>query len=235
MTFLQADCVPLGHAFDEVKPRLVNTAPSLPPILRLQDIGFAYPDQPALAAGWNASIGPGVTLLYGDTGAGKSALLQVIAGVLPATGKLTLAGVSFDTAPEAYRRNVFFVDPATDRFDQLTARECTASLTKDDKGFDKDRWQALVEGFALVPHIDKKMFMLSTGSKRKVWMAAGLASGRALVLLDEPTAGLDGPSTRCLWATLSGVAAQSARAVIAASSTPVDAVPLAQTIELPLR
>ncbi|SEL92958.1 ABC transporter [Variovorax sp. YR750] len=209
--------------------------PSSPALLRIDALSFAYPDQPPLVSGWNASIGPGVTLLYGDTGTGKSALLRVIAGMLPASsGRLTVAGATLDTAPEAYRRQVFFVDPVTDRFDQLTARECTASLAEGDAGFDEAKWQAIAEGFSLAPHLDKKMFMLSTGSKRKVWMAAGLASGRPLVLLDEPTAGLDMPSTRCLWSTLSGFDGQQGRAVIVASAARIDTVPLAATIELPL-
>lgn len=210
--------------------------PSSPALLRIDALSFAYPDQPPLVSGWNASIGPGVTLLYGDTGTGKSALLRVIAGMLPASsGRLTVAGATLDTAPEAYRRQVFFVDPLTDRFDQLTARECTASLAEGDAGFDEAKWQAIAEGFSLAPHLDKKMFMLSTGSKRKVWMAAGLASGRPLVLLDEPTAGLDMPSTRCLWSTLSGFDGQQGRAVLVASAARIDTVPLAATIELPLR
>jgi ABC-type multidrug transport system ATPase subunit len=204
------------------------------PLLQIDALRFAYTDQPALVSNWNASVGPGVTLLYGDTGSGKSALLQVIAGTLPASGRLTLAGASLDAVPEAYRRQVFFVDPLTDRFDQLSARECTASLVEGDAGFDEAKWQAIADGFSLAPHLDKKMFMLSTGSKRKVWMAAGLASGRPLVLLDEPTAGLDMPSTRCLWATLSGFAAQARQAVIVASAARIDTVPLAATIELPL-
>jgi ABC-type multidrug transport system ATPase subunit len=204
------------------------------PLLQIDALRFAYPDQPALVSNWNASVGPGVTLLYGDTGSGKSALLKVIAGTLPASGRLTLAGASLDAVPEAYRRQVFFVDPLTDRFDQLSARECTASLVEGDAGFDEAKWQAIADGFSLAPHLDKKMFMLSTGSKRKVWMAAGLASGRPLVLLDEPTAGLDKPSTRCLWATLSGFSAQARQAVIVASAARIDTVPLAATIELPL-
>jgi len=213
----------------------VNTTPSHSPVLRLQDIDFAYPDQPAIAAGWNAAIGPGVTLLYGDTGAGKSALLQVIAGVLPATkGRLTVAGTSPDVSPEAYRRHVFFVDPATDRFDQVTARACTATLREGDAGFDDDLWQTLVEGFSLPPHIDKPMYMLSTGSKRKVWLAAALASGRPLVLLDEPTAALDAGSVRRLWSALADVASQPGRAFLVASAARIDEVPLAATIELPL-
>ena len=110
-------------------------------------------------------MGEGVTLLYGDTGSGKSTLLRVIAGALPpASGRLTLAGARLDAEPEAYRRNVFFCDPAAEAFDQLTARACTATLSEGDVGFDAALWQVLVEGFSLVPDIDKQMYMLSTGS-----------------------------------------------------------------------
>ncbi|MET3497523.1 ABC transporter ATP-binding protein [Variovorax boronicumulans] len=213
----------------------MNTTPSHSPILRLEDIGFAYPDQPAIAAGWNASVGPGVTLLYGDTGAGKSALLQVIAGVLPATkGRLTVEGASLQASPEAYRRNVFFVDPATDRLDQVTARACTEMLREGDARFDDALWHTLVEGFSLPPHIDKPMYMLSTGSRRKVWLAAALASGRPLVLLDEPTAALDAGSVRRLWSALADLARRPGRAFVVASAARIDELPLAGTIELPL-
>ena len=208
---------------------------ALPPLLQIEALRFAYPDQAPIADGWNAAIGPGVTLLYGDTGAGKSALLQVIAGVLPATkGRLTVAGASLDAAPEAFRRNVFFVDPATDAFDQVTARACTAALREGDDRFDDALWQALVEGFSLPPHIDKPMYMLSTGSRRKVWLAAALASGRPLVLLDEPTAALDAGSVRCLWGALADLAARPGRAFVVASAARIDEVPLAATIALPL-
>ncbi|MBJ2156308.1 ABC transporter ATP-binding protein [Variovorax sp. IB41] len=211
----------------------MNSAP--PPLLQIEALRFAYPDQTPIANGWNAAIGPGITLLYGDTGAGKSALLQVIAGVLPATkGRLTVAGTSLDASPEAYRRNVFFVDPATDKFDQVTARACTATLREGNAHFDEALWQTLIEGFSLPPHIDKPMYMLSTGSRRKVWLAAALASGRPLVLLDEPTAALDAGSVRALWGALADLAEQPGRAVIVASAARIDEVPLAATIELPL-
>ena len=82
--------------------------------------------------------------------------------------------------------------------------------------------------------VEKKMFMLSTGSKRKVWLAAALASHQPLTLLDEPTGGLDAGSMRCLWRTLAEVAQEGDRAVIVASGERVDDVPLAGTITLPL-
>ena len=206
-----------------------------PPILHIDHLHFAYPGDPAIAAGWSAAIGAGVTLLHGDTGSGKSTLLRVLAGALPATGgRLTLAGAALPDAAEAYRRQVFFVDPSTDAFDAMGVEECAASLRSADVPFDAARWQALVDGFSLAPHLAKKMFMLSTGSKRKVWLAAALASSRPLTLLDEPTAGLDAGSMRCLWRTLAEVAQEGGRAVIVASGERVDGVPLTATLTLPL-
>lgn len=203
-------------------------------ILHIRNLSFAYPDQPPLATDWSASIGPGVTLLYGDTGSGKSTLIRVMAGTLPTVGRLTLAGTRLDHDSDAYRRNVFFCDPATAAFDQVTGRACTALLIDGDARFSQVHWQTLIDGFALAPHIDKPMYMLSTGSKRKVWLAAALASGRPLTLLDEPTGGLDAASTRCLWHTLTAPAAQPDRAIVIATGELIDQVPLVTAIELPL-
>ena len=213
-------------------------SPNPLPILQLDGVGFAYPGQPALASGWNASVGEGVTLLHGDTGSGKSTLLRVIAGTLPASGTLALAGASLAAAPSAYRRQVFFCDPATEAFDQVTARDCTAMLGEGDGAFDAALWQTLVEGFSLTAHIDKPMYMLSTGSKRKVWLAAALSSGRPLVLLDEPEGALDARSIGCLWKTIASRAARPGHAIVIASSARLGHVPqvrLAGCIELPLR
>ncbi|MEP7101000.1 MAG: ATP-binding cassette domain-containing protein, partial [Burkholderiales bacterium] len=116
------------------------------------------------------TIDAGVTLVHGDTGSGKSTLLRCLSGDLGAAGRLTLAGVRLDADRAAYRRNLLLSDPSTDAFDQVTARVCTASLCEGDAGFDAAEWQTLVDGFALKPQLDKPLYMLSTGSKRKVWL-----------------------------------------------------------------
>ena len=176
-----------------------------------------------------------MTLLHGDTGSGKSTLLRLLAGALPATGgRLTLAGVHLDEDARAYQRAVFFCDPTTDAFDQRTARDTTTLLSAGDAHFSATCWQGLIDGFALSAHLDKPMYMLSTGSKRKVWLAAALASGRALVLLDEPTGALDAASVGCLWAELTRFAGPAERAIVVASAERIDRVPLAGVIELPL-
>ncbi len=205
-------------------------------VLEIEDLRFAWPDQPPLAAHWSARIAAGVTVLQGDTGSGKSTLLRVLAGELRASGRLTLAGTHLDAAPDAYRRKVFWCDPGTGQFQQMAVQECTAALRDGDAPFDEALWQGLVEGFALTPHLDKKMYMLSTGSRRKVYLAAALASNRALTLLDEPTGALDAASIRCLWRTLADFAKhRPTRAIVIASSEAVAAVPCVATIALPPR
>ena len=216
----------------EAEEQMTSTAL---PILDIRDLRFAHQGQPALAAGWSASIGAGVTQLYGDTGSGKSTLLRLMAGRLPAEGRLSVAGACLDREPEAYQRNIFFCDPEADAFDEANPVECAASLNAGDARFDEATWRTLVEGFSLTPHLDKRMYMLSTGSRRKVWLAAALASGRALTLLDEPLAGLDAASIRFLWHTLAGIAERPDRAVVVASATRIESVPLSGSIELPLR
>lgn len=208
------------------------------PLLQVDDLRFAYPGQPPLAAGWSAAIGPGLAWLHGDMGSGKTSLLQVLAGRLPARGRLLLDGVSLERDAAAYGRKLFFVDPSTAEFDQSTVAACTEALRAGDAAFDEAAWQALVEGFALTPHLGKSMFMLSTGSKRKVWLAAALASARPLLLLDEPTAALDAASIRCLWRALEEKARRGTQAILVASYERADELPIASavgtTIELPL-
>lgn len=215
----------------------MTSAPSpLPtlPTLAIDRLRFAYPGEPPLVADWSAAIGPGVTLLHGDTGSGKSTLLRVLAGQVPASaGTLTLCGASLPGDAAAYRRHLFFIEPGTEAFDAMTGHDCALSLRRADLPFNEARWATLVEGFSLAPHIDKAMYMLSTGSKRKVWLAAALASKHPLTLLDEPTGGLDAASMRCLWRTLTEIAAEGDRAVIVASGERIGEVPLAATLALP--
>ncbi|HEY2254764.1 MAG TPA: ATP-binding cassette domain-containing protein [Variovorax sp.] len=212
----------------------MSTAPTTS-VLQVQDLAFAYPGQPALASGWSTSLGPGLILLHGDTGSGKSTLLRLMAGALPASrGRLTLAGLRLDQDAEAYGRQLFFIDPATDAFDKISARACIASLSPQGQPAEASALAALIEGFGLAPHLDKAMYMLSTGSRRKVWLAAALASTRPLTLLDEPAGALDAASIRCLWRAVDALARQPGCAVVVASSERLAGLRLAATIELPL-
>ncbi|HEY9096332.1 MAG TPA: ABC transporter, partial [Hydrogenophaga sp.] len=112
------------------------------------------------------------------------------------------------------------MDPALDQtspndwFDALAARY---------PAFDRQRLNELVIDFDLEPHVAKPLYMLSTGSRRKVSLSAAFASGAPLILIDQPFAALDAPSIRLLREQFQRLAHQTQRAcVIADYEAPPD-------------
>ncbi len=213
-------------------PRIEDRAITPVAVLQVAGLCFAYP-QRALFTDWSARITPGLTLVRGGDGSGKSTLLRLLAGALPVQGgQLQLNNVSLHEQPLVYRRQVFWADPRSDSFDQITPVDYFQSLHNSYPGFDATLLNEVVNGLSLAPHLHKPLYMLSTGSKRKVWLAAAFASGAALTLLDEPFAALDKASIGLLLELLQGAARHPARAwLLAHCEAPLD-VPLAQTIEL---
>ncbi len=118
--------------------------------------------------------------------------------------------------------------------DALTPPEHAAALQRAQPLFDMAAWRQHAEGLGLGPHLHKPLYQLSTGTRRKVGLAAALASSSALTLLDEPTGALDGPSIAYLLRALAALAAHPTRAVLVASSDVPAGVPWSAVIHLPL-
>jgi ATPase subunit of ABC transporter with duplicated ATPase domains len=93
-------------------------------------------------------------------------------------------------------------------------------------------WQHHIDGFGMAPHAAKTLYMLSTGMRRKAALAAVLASGAALLLLDEPTAGLDGPSIAWLVQALQARARQPRCATLMVSGAVPPGLDLAGQVVL---
>lgn len=202
------------------------------PILFAEGLCFRYPTRD-LFTDWSARIPPGITLLLGGDGSGKTTLLRLLAGALAAdTGELQVLGTPLKQAPAAYRSEVFWVDPRSDAYERVSAAEYFKSLHKIYPRFDEPRLRELVVGLSLEPHLDKPLYMLSTGSKRKVWLAATFASDATVMLLDDPFAALDKPSIVFVVQVLKEAAHRPNRAVVVAHYEALGDVELAQTILL---
>ena len=203
-----------------------------PAVLQADGLHFAYAGQ-ALFANFSVRINPGVTLVRGGSGRGKSTLLRLLAGTLPLTaGQLHINGISLQDQPAAYRQQVFWTEPRTDAFDPITALEYFQLQRQNHVGFTDGHLAVLVDGLSLEPHLSKPLYMLSTGTKRKVWLAAAFASGVALTLLDEPFAALDTASIGFVMSMLEDAATHRARAWVLAHYEAPGQVPLACTIDL---
>ena len=200
-------------------------------MLHLQNLHFSYPanpDQP-LFTGLSAHLHAGVTLVCGGDGCGKSTLLRLLAGVLqPSAGQVVMT-----TADPAQR---FLVDPRSEAVNALLSNIVVQTyfdaLAPHWPALDLAWLAELSEVMGLTPHLRKPMYMLSTGSRRKALLAAALASGAPVTLIDEPFAALDAPSIRCVTEALTRVAAQPHRVCVIADYQAPPGVALSGVITL---
>lgn len=134
----------------------------------------------------------GVSLIKCDDSRGKTTLIRLLAAELPAQqGSLAIKGIRLDHDSAQYRSQVFFIEPRCEQFDQITAMDFFAEMQKKYPAFNTEKLPALLSGLSLSPHQDKPLYMLSAGTKRKVWIAAALACGAAVSLIDDVFAALD--------------------------------------------
>jgi ABC-2 type transport system ATP-binding protein len=126
----------------------------------------------------------------GPNGAGKSTTIRVLLGLLRAdSGQVTmLGGDPWDDAVALHRR-LAYVPGDVELWPNLTGGEAIDLLGRLRGGLNKARRDELVERFDLDPA--KKGRTYSKGNRQKVAIVAALASDAELLLLDEPTAGLD--------------------------------------------
>ena len=221
-----------------------RSAPAAPaaqqPVLRIRQLCFAYPQQAPLLNGLSADVAPGTTLLQGDTGSGKTTLLRLLAGEAASlcaagalcSGSLALGGHDLAAAPAAYRQQVCWFDPRDAAWDTATPAALMAAQRALHPGLDAAAWQCHLAGFALGPHLDKPLYMLSTGSRHKAGLAVALAAGSALTLLDEPTGGLDAASVAYLVDALNRLGSMPQRALVLASNQGLDGLVLAGRLVL---
>jgi len=174
-----------------------------------------------------------VHLLRGEDGCGKSAALALLAGERAAQGcTLRVAGVSLQQDPAAYRQAVFWIAPDTVDFDAVSATEAWATLGARYPSFNTPLLAELADAFGLTEHAHKPLYMLSTGSKRKVWLSAAFAAGAPLTLIDQPFAALDVPSIRLLRELLAEASEHPSRAWLLADHEAPAGVSLGQLIDL---
>jgi ABC-2 type transport system ATP-binding protein len=193
------------------------------PVLQVKDLAFSYPGRHVFA-GWQADFPPGITWVQGSNGSGKSTLLKLLAGALPPlTGMLTVQGVAATAQPLDYRRRVFWCGPGAIAFDHLRGPEYFAFLRGLYTSFDDATANDQAAALGLSPFLGKRLRELSTGTQRKVWLAAALAVRTPVVLLDEPLNALDAASLQHVRTQLLRCAADTRCAWIIASHEPLGA------------
>jgi ABC-2 type transport system ATP-binding protein/sodium transport system ATP-binding protein len=133
--------------------------------------------------------------LLGPNGAGKTTTLRMLLGLLrPTSGHAAIAGFRSNDYPDEVKRRVGLVSANTGLYQWLTAREMLlffADLYAVEPGEARHRLAELSDLLGLGDILDRRCAVLSTGQKQRVNLARALIHNPPVVLLDEPTLGLD--------------------------------------------
>lgn len=167
--------------------------------VKIENVKKSYKDTKALK-GVSAEIKPGELYgLLGLNGAGKTTLISVIAGLIKADeGDITVDGKSVKTDSDEVKRIIAVSPQETAVAPNLTVKE-NLEFFAELYGKPKDRAIIAMQEFGLTEVANKRAKTLSGGYARRLSVAAAVITEPKLLILDEPTLGLDVIARRELW------------------------------------
>lgn len=175
-------------------------------LVKLQKVSFDFSGHDVFRD-LSATIPPGLAVLLGDESTGKTTLIKLIAGQFAvSSGQIIYPSLCSTEDAVLMKHHYFLVGEDADDWEPRTPLDffehCHARYGKIDTPFLED----LVDAFGLKEHVGKNLYMLSRGSKRKVWLTASFAVGAPITFIDDPFIALDQQSV-CLLKSLINEAA----------------------------
>ena len=140
----------------------------------------------------SVTLEDGVYGLLGPNGAGKTTLIRAIAGIQPPeSGTVEWNGTEISKLGNAYYDNIGYMPQYPRFYAHFTGLEMMRYMAKLKGGVSKQRIRELLDFVNLTAEADKKVGAYSGGMRQRLAIAAALLNEPKLLILDEPTAGLD--------------------------------------------
>ena len=159
----------------------------------------------------NVSLKPGVHALLGANGSGKTTLMRLICGLLKGEGSIHFDDIDASLEYENFASHIGYMPQNFGYYPHYTLKEFLdymAIVKNLNKDYSEKRILSLVKELGLENQLNKKMKTLSGGMLRRVGIIQALLSEPEILILDEPTAGLD-PKERIVFRNLIASLSQS--------------------------
>ncbi|MDQ3039925.1 MAG: ABC transporter ATP-binding protein, partial [Pseudomonadota bacterium] len=163
--------------------------------LQMEDVGFRYKGGHDALANVTLKLERGIVGLLGPNGAGKSTLMRILATLAkPTRGQVQWNGEDIARKPDPLRRTLGYLPQDFGIYPMLSAREFLAYLSAV-KGISAKgaaaRVDACLEQVGLADVADRRLGEFSGGMRQRVGIAQALLNDPKLLIVDEPTVGLD--------------------------------------------
>ena len=163
--------------------------------LSVKSVNYRYSGGHQAVAGLSLNLGPGILGLLGPNGAGKSTLMRILATLArPSDGQVTWNGADIAVEPRALRETLGYLPQDFGVYPALSAREFLGFLAAV-KGLSGraagERVAFCLEQVGLAEVADRRLGEFSGGMRQRVGIAQALLNDPSLLIVDEPTVGLD--------------------------------------------
>ena len=171
-------------------------------MLRFDNVSKSYGSRRVLQDR-TGRFAPGAFALRGPNGIGKSTLLRVLAGVDEADGgDIVIDGHSLRARPADAKARLSYAPDECPVYPFVTGGELLAFVACAKRCAISDKVSGIVERFGLVRHLDTRCGAISLGTQKKLMLAAAWIGDPGVLLLDEPSNGLDADARAVLVALL---------------------------------
>lgn len=185
-------------------------------MLKIENLTFAYPRKKAnTIIDLNLTFEPGhIYGLFGRNGVGKSTLLYLIAGLLtPKSGCVEYEGVDTRRRLPSTLESIMIV-PEELTLPPITLKQFIQVNSVFYPKFSTEDLHRHLATFGISPDISDKLTTLSMGQRKKVYMSFAMACNTSLVLMDEPTNGLDIPGKVAFRSFIASASADDSRTIL---------------------
>jgi ABC-type multidrug transport system ATPase subunit len=161
-------------------------------MLQIQNVTKSYGRKVTAVSDVSLELKAGVVGLIGHNGAGKTTLMQMIATLTkPTAGSILFDGTDIAKSPDAIRRRLGYLPQDFGVYPHLTAREFLLYFAALKGVNDPARIRRLLEMVNLHDHADRMAATFSGGMRQRLGIAQALLNDPDILIVDEPTAGLD--------------------------------------------